>query len=138
MIDGLKTYKRKKVVLDEFFSTPTFVEVRPLTSYARQQVIDKLTQGRKSYLNKKGEVDSTDIGVDASASHESWLIKLINGVVSHNIMRDGQVAKWDETLWRELEEADPAILEKVVNEINDLTYPPEAKTAKNESEKDPT
>lgn len=124
MIKGLEKAKTERVDISGFFGgVETWVETRPLPP-ARQARIDEIVT-RSFRYNTSGEgrkldVQSIENSLSAQDALEIREIKLTYGVVDHNIETDSGKGEWNSKLWEEMDEANPAVLEKVLDAINDL------------------
>jgi hypothetical protein len=120
-IDGLKALPYCRVVLDEFFDEPTYVDIKVIPpmgrALIRENVMSSFTIGD---IDQKGKASSIQTRTEGMADREikTRNLKLRYAYATSNIRVDGQPGVWDEALWDGLDGANPKILEKVVAEID--------------------
>jgi len=127
IVDGAKRVENKKVTLDEFFEKPTSVMVRVLDPLTRA----KVQELRMADFEISGSGNPTEVTknmntkmVNEGRAERSIAIrelKLENGVVSHDMTVGGSPVEWGKPLWKALDDCNPAILDKVVGEIDVVT-----------------
>lgn len=123
-IDGIGDAKRKVVSLSEFFDGQEItVIVKPLAPYNKAKINELLAKGVKYYYDDSGKPSGMEKAYPAEDQREIYLTKLLYGVVEHTIKSDGKPITWDEKLFQELNDHDPAILDKVADAVHDLTFP---------------
>jgi hypothetical protein len=120
-IDGLKALPFCRVVLDEYFEVPTFVDVKIIPPMGRAQIREVVMQSfNLGDLDTKGKTSSIQTKTEGMADREMRTrdLKLKFSFANTNIKVDGQPAVWGKELWDELDDVNPMILEKVVKEID--------------------
>ena len=141
MVDGLKRQTTVKVDLSEFFEVPTAVWVKKFNPYCRAQLREVLMEGvrvdsveMEAGSKKKGKVSAVPMSQGmAGREMKARDLRLEYGVQTHTITSGGAPAVWNADLWKELDEAEPAILAKVLEGIDELNT-----VAGAEGEGDPT
>ena len=126
-VDGVKAVENKTVTLDEFFEKPTKVEVRVLDPFTRA----KIQELRMSDFEISGTGNPREAAKNlttkmvaegrAERAMEIRALKLEHGVISHNMTAGGNPVEWGAPLWMALDDMNPAILDKVVGEIDVVT-----------------
>ena len=124
-IKGLKSLKPKKVDLGKFFDEPHSVTVRALPVTTRAKIQELASSGIR-YATKQAkkslDIESMEQAMPADVIMEVRALKLKDGFVEHDLTDEsGKLIPWGPDLWAALDEADPAILGKVVDEITELS-----------------
>jgi hypothetical protein len=123
-VDGVRAVGTKRVALDAFFEKPTFVEIRILSPYAKAQIREVLMSsfeiGDVDAKGAKANVTTRSAG-QADRDMKMRELKLVNGVTANNITVGGANAEWGKELWDALDEANPRILETVLESIDAIS-----------------
>lgn len=122
-LDGIKEQTKEKVDLSEFFMDDRWVEIRILPPIIKAKISEIGMEGLKFTPAPETEIGYVAVPVTEGTADRSMKIrdiKLREGVVDHNISSDGEKSKWGHPLWRDLDDWNPKVLEKVVLRINDL------------------
>ena len=126
-IKGIKKVENVRINLTEYFDQETHVEIKVLNPLTLAQIQEKTVAGMRYNTKQKGKkmsIESMQQSIPAETQMDIRLLKLLRGVEDHNIETEkGDKAKWGKSLIQEIDEANPAILDKVVEEITFLTYP---------------
>lgn len=133
-LKGIKTIKPKTVDLSKYFDYAAYVIIRPLPVPSRAKIQELTTNGMRymtSQARKKLDIDSIEQSMPQQVTMDIRAVKLTDGVIEHNIQNEeGKVVSWCMDLWDALDDCNQAIIQKIIDEITDLTYP--------EDEADPT
>ena len=130
-IDGVKRVGTKRVMLDEFFAEPTFVEIRITPPYTRAKVREVMMASfNVDSVDASGKSAGIQTRMEGMADREIKIrdLKLSDCCVATNMKADGANAVWGEALWKELDEANPGILDKVIREIDGFAAGPASPT----------
>jgi hypothetical protein len=120
-IDGLKALPYCRVKLDEYFEEPTYVDIKVIPpmgrALIRENVMSSFTVGE---IDAKGKAGSIQTNSEGMADREMKVrnLKLKYAYANSNMKVDGQPGMWNEALWDVLDESNPKILEKVIDEID--------------------
>ena len=128
-IKGLVAIKPVKIDLSRYFDTPASVTVRPLPVPARAKIQELTSAGMRyatSQAKKSLNIDAIEQAMPAEVTIEIRAVKLAEAFVAHDLVgEEGEALTWGPELWAALDEANPAILAKVIDEITELSYPDE-------------
>lgn len=128
-VKGLIALKPVQVDLSKFFDEPASVTVRALPVPARAKIQELTTTGMRyatTQRKKSLDIDAIEQAMPAEVTLEIRALKLTEAFVSHDLAGDdGKQLPWGGELWNALDEANPAILAKVLDKINDLSFPDE-------------
>ena len=126
-VKGIRIFAPIVVDLSEYFDQAESVTVRPLSPPARAKIQELTTAGMRyaTTQRKKGlDIDSIEQDIPAEVTMQIRETKLNDGVTAHTLKgEDGKPLDWNKELQDALDEADPAILEKVLEAISEATYP---------------
>jgi len=120
-VDGIKRIATKRVTLDEFFSEPTFVDIRIMGPYTRAKIREVMMSSFDvSNVDAVGKSAGVTTKTEGMADRDMKIrtMKLTECAVGHSIKSDGAGVAWGEELFKELDDADPRILGKVISEID--------------------
>ncbi|MDD5391077.1 MAG: hypothetical protein PHD37_17200 [Gallionellaceae bacterium] len=123
-IEGVKGAPVERVVLDRFFDRPAHVDVRVISPYGRALVKEIMMESFElGELDAKGRASEVKANPKGAAEREIRVrdVKLRHSFVGTDIMADGVPAAWDKPLWDALDEADPRILESVIETIDRIS-----------------
>lgn len=131
-VAGLQYIKPVRVDLTKYFGgRETFVEVKPLSTLARAQLQEMLTESvRYATEQKKRDLDIVAINqnMPVETSMRVRALKLTDALSNHNITdEEGKALAWNEELWDALDDANPNILADVMDAISDVSYPDDEK-----------
>lgn len=126
-LKGIRSVKPVEVNLEKFFDYRATVTVRPLPPPVRAQIQELTTNGMR-YATTQGkkslDINAIEQAMPAGVTMEVRDIKLAEGVISHTIVdEDGKPVAWDKETWDALDAADPAIIEKILTAVTEITYP---------------
>lgn len=128
-IKGIRAMKPVIVDLGRFFEggSGASVTVRPIPTPARAKIQELTTTGMRyatTQRKKSLDIDAIEQAMPAEVTLEIREVKLREGVTEHTLVdEDGKALVWDKDLWKALDDANPAILDKVIAKITDITYP---------------
>jgi hypothetical protein len=146
-IDGVKDLVLVPVDLSEFFETPARVLVKRMHPLGMALIRElsmkgldvKSIEATPAKGDEKAAQKVTALPVaegSAQRSMDMRDLKLKYGVASHSLMSQGVALPWDKATWDALDEANPAILEKVTAVVDDVNSMGVVREA--EEEGDPT
>jgi hypothetical protein len=143
MIKGLKRIPAKTLSLDPFFDEPGYwISIQPLRPYAKALCHELMLEGAEMeekraagkprpktkgmnpkpvHLNQKSTAIRPVISADNTI--EIRKIKLQYGVIEHNLTNESGKVQWNSELWDEIDEFNPTLLDYVVDQINELSFP---------------
>jgi len=123
-IDGVRKAESKRVELNEYFDQPTHVDVRALGPYAKALIREVIMSGFNiDDVNAKNSSANVKTKPEGMADREmkQRFIRLKHGFVATDMKAGGEIVEWNEALWNALDEANPAILEKVLATIDGMS-----------------
>ena len=121
-IDGIKRGDPRRVDLSEFFEDERWVELRLMTPHQKAEMSELAMEGMEFRENAKQKSGVSALPVAKGSAARNMQVrdmKLEHCIADHNVTADGKKTGWAFPLWKELDDANPQILEKVIVEIND-------------------
>ena len=123
-IEGVKGAPVERVELAQFFDRPAHVDIRVISPYGRALVKEIMMESFElSGIDAKGRASDLKTNPKGAADREIRVreAKLRYAFVATDIAADGAPILWDKPLWDALDEADPRILDTVVEAIDRIS-----------------
>jgi len=124
-VDGIVGSPVHRVKLDDFFGgREIWVDVKAIAPYGRSLVREIQMEGFiVGEVDTKGKVADVKTNPKGQADRDMKVreVKLRHAFAGTNIMADGQAVPWDQALWSAMDEANPAIIDKIIDSIDEVS-----------------
>jgi hypothetical protein len=124
-VDGIVGSPVRRVKLDDFFGgREVWVDIKAISPYGRSLVREIQMEGFiVGEVDTKGKVADVKTNPKGQADRDMKVreVKLRHAFAGTNIMADGQAVPWDQALWSAMDEANPAIIDKIIDSIDEVS-----------------